>query len=367
MSVYKKARSPYYHFDFVWKGRRFHGSTGCKSRREALAFEARLRQEVVLPTQSRDPITLDQAAGLYAEHAEQLPSWKDAERVIKALLKGLGAGKLLSEVSQRDLQAYLAKRRNGRANASVNRELDLVRAIWLKAHKARFEVGEMPDWKVLRLKVPRLDPRELGQDEEARLMPALRADGTGAACDYALKSGWRQAEVIGLRWSDCDFAARQAKTRIKGGDVVKRPLTPTLIAIIANQPKVGPFVFTYVCRKNHCARRRADGSRTVRRVGERYPLTVTVLRQAMKAAKKAAGVEGFRFHDFRHTRGTRIVRATGSLAAAQAALAHRSIATTLRYAHVLDEDVRNALDASDTPAVESRTIPEPEAGEGANA
>jgi hypothetical protein len=43
----------------------------------------------------------------------------------------------------------------------------------------------------------------------------------------------------------------------------------------------------------------------------------------MKAAKAEAKIEDFRFHDFRHTRGTRIVRATGSLAAAKAALAHR--------------------------------------------
>jgi integrase len=73
----------------------------------------------------------------------------------------------------------------------------------------------------------------------------------------------------------------------------------------------------------------------------------------MADAKAEAKIEGFRFHDFRHTRGTRIVRATGSLAAAKAALAHKSINTTLRYAHVLDEDVRNALDAS-----ESRNTPE---------
>jgi integrase len=144
----------------------------------------------------------------------------------------------------------------------------------------------------------------------------------------------------------------QATTRIKGGDIVRRPLTPTLIAIIANQPKVGPFVFTYVCQK----------SRGNRRVGERYPLTPTALRGPWKAAKAAAGVTGLRLHDLRHTRGTRIVRATGSLAAAKEALKHKNIKTTLRYAHVLDEDVRRALDAS-----ESRTIPEARQFEGEKA
>jgi integrase len=336
MSVYKPKGSPYFHFDFVWKGRRFHGSTGCRGRREALAYEGRQRNEAVNPKVEKPPITLDEACGLYEEHADKLPSWPTTVYMLKALIKGLGGNRLMAEISQRELQSHFAKRRNGRSNATINREIDTTRATWRRAMKARFDIGEMPDWNALKLKVPEKDPRELRQDEEVGLFAALRAD-VADACDFALKSGWRRNEVIKLRWSDCDFAARQAITRIKGGDEIKRPLTPTLVALIANQPKVGPFVFTYVCRK----------TRLKRRAGERYPLSATVLRDAMKAAKEAAQIENFRFHDFRHTRGTRIVRATGSLAAAKAALAHKSIKTTLRYAHVLDEDVRNALDASE--------------------
>jgi hypothetical protein len=82
-------------------------------------------------------------------------------------------------------------------------------------------------------------------------------------------------------------------------------------------------------------------------------MTETVLRKPWAAALKAAAIEGFRFHDLRHTRGTRILRATGNLKAAQRALAHKSIKTMLRYAHATDEDVRRALDAS-----ESRPIPD---------
>ena len=342
MSVYKPKSSPYFHFDFVWKGRRVHGSTGCKSKRDAVAYENRERQKLVLPAQTREPITVDEACGLYAEHAETLPSWPTVRYMLAAMVKGLGAGRLLSEVTQRDLQVYFAKRRHERSNASVNREIENCRAVWRRAQKTRYDVGEMPDWLDLMLDVPEQPPRELTLEEEPALFAELRSDLIDV-CDFALKSGWRKAEVMGLRWSDCDFRAMQAVTRIKGGAVVRRPLTPTLVAIIANQPKVGPFVFTYVCQK----------SRGRRRAGERYPMTPTALRAPWAAAKLQAGVEGLRFHDLRHTRGTRIVRATGSLAAAKEALKHRNIRTTLRYAHVLDSDVRHALDAS-----ESRTIPE---------
>lgn len=353
MSVYKPKNSPYFHFDFVWKGRRFHGSTGARTKREALRHEERERAKARNGGTARPPITLDEACGLYQDKVEELPSWPDARRTIEALIAGLGGDRLLAEIAQRELLAFVAKRRAGRVNASVNREIEVWRAVWRWAAKARFDVGEMPDWGTLLLKVPAKAPRELSGAEEQALFGELRAD-LFDFCAFALKTGWRKSEVLGLRWADLDLGARTAATRIKGGDVVRRPLTQDMLVIIANQPRVGPFVFTYVAARTKPAFTDKLGRRhPARRKGERYPMTETVIRRPWAAALAAAGVDGFRFHDLRHTRGTRILRATGNLKAAQRALAHKSIKTTLRYAHATDEDVRQALDAS-----ESRTIPE---------
>lgn len=200
----------------------------------------------------------------------------------------------------------------------------------------RYDIGEMPEWRAFKLKANRIAPRELSFDEEGRLFVHLRADVRDAV-DFLLKSGWRRDEVLKLRWSDCRLEQRQATTKIKGGDVVARALSNSLVEVIGRQPKVGPFVFTYECQR----------SRGARRKGQRYPLTATSLRGPFAEALELANIAAFRLHDLRHTRGTRIVRSTGSLAAAKEALKHRSISTTLRYAHVLDEDVRNALEASD--------------------
>jgi len=342
VSVYRPKGKPHYHYDFQFRGRRYHGSTGCASKRAAEAFERRERQRAALPDEQRPPITVDEAAGLYQDHAELLPSWPTIRYMLRALVAGLGPNRLLSEVTQRELQIYFARRRDSRSNASVNREVENARSMWRHAKESRYDIGEMPTWKQLLLKVPAKPPRELELAEERKLFLAMRAD-VADAVEFLLKSGWRRSEVLNLRWSDVSIPRKSAITRIKGGDIVSRPPTTALVEIIARQPQCEdeegkPFVFTYVCQK----------SRGKRRKGKRCPLTPTALRKPFAAAKEAAEIENFRIHDLRHTRGTRIVRATGSLAAAKEALKHKRIETTLRYAHVLDDDVRNALDASES-------------------
>lgn len=356
MSVYKPKKSPFWHYDFQWQGRRLHGSTGARSKREALRHEERVRAKVRNGGTEALPVTLDEAAGLYEDKVGAKPSWSNAARVIKTLLVRFGPAALLSEITHRDLLAFVAERRADRSDSSVNREVNVWRAMWRHAADAEYDVGRMPKWGKLELKVAEKAPRELAHDEEEALFPALR-DDLRDFCDFALKGGWRVSEVIGLRWSDVDFRARTAGTRIKGGDVVRRPLTPDMLVLIANQPRVGPFVFTYVAVRTKAGFVDKRGrAQPARKAGERYPITKQVIRKPWAAALAEAGVEGFRFHDLRHTRGTRILRATGNLKAAQRALAHRSIKTTLRYAHATDDDVRSALEDS-----ESRNTPEPSA------
>lgn len=348
MSTYKPKRSPFYHYDFTFKGVRHYGSTGCETKRKADEYERRKRQEAALPDVRRPPIDLDTAAGLYQDHVEGKPSWtRTGKYMVRELLAGLGRKQLLSAITQHQLAVYFAKRRYGRSNATVNREINVARALWNRAQAERFDVGEMPDWRKLTLPIAKSPPRELSAEiEQEPLMAAVAVDAYDCVT-FALESGWRRAEVIGLRWQDLDLSHATARTKVKGGDTEVRPLNASLVALIANQPKVGPFVFTYVCRK----------SRAKRRAGQRYPMTATVLRQRFDEARKAADLNGFRFHDLRHTAATRILRATQNLAVTKEALKHKNISTTLRYAHVLNDDVRAALDAA-LGAGKSRTMPE---------
>jgi integrase len=86
----------------------------------------------------------------------------------------------------------------------------------------------------------------------------------------------------------------------------------------------------------------------------RYPITYSGLKTYHRRRKKRAQVEDFRFHDYRHDLGTKMLRETGNLKAVQKALNHSNIKTTMRYAHVLDGDLRAAHDRVATSKSRSR-------------
>jgi integrase len=83
---------------------------------------------------------------------------------------------------------------------------------------------------------------------------------------------------------------------------------------------------------------------TARVKGERRPLTYNGVKTEWRRLRAKSGVAGFRFHDFRHDLGTKVLRVTGNLKLVQRLLNHADLKTTTRYAHVLDADVADALE-----------------------
>jgi integrase len=355
MATYKPKRSSIFLYDFVLKGVRYHGSTGCKTKRDADAYEARKRAAVALDERNRKKplITLDAAAANYEDHLRANGKWSATQDyLIASIVEGIGGDRYLSDITEQELRDHFAKRAGKVSAASVNREIEVARPIW-RRHRRTHDIGDMPEWGEMFYAVPTQDPRELYHDQEDKLFAALRSDLRDFA-RFALLSGWRLKEVRMLRWSDLALAQRIARVKVKGGDTLNRVLTDEMLVLIANQVKAGPFVFTYVCQKSRKEFVDRKGRKNPARLaGERYSFTQSGWRKPWAAALEAAGIDELRFHDLRHTRGTRILRNTGNLAVAQKALAHRSIKTTLRYAHASDDDVRRGLDAS-----ESRTIPD---------
>ena len=343
MSVYKPKKSKVYHYDYVWQGQRHHGSTGCAAKRDAERFEGNHRRKVALGEQAKPTITLEDACNTWQEMVgDHRKNRATSLYQLGYLIAGIGATRPLHDLNFKEIQDYTAKRRAMVSETSVNREIELLRAVVRWTKPRGYEVPEI-EWGKLMFREPQERVRELSADEQERLFDALH-DNLKPLVEFALLSGKRRSEITTLRWSDVDLVGKRATVTIKGGDRHKFPLSPRMLEIIKAQPKVCAQVFTYVCQRN--APERKD--RPARVAGERYPFSKQGWMRQWWAALKLAGIEDYRFHDNRHTAATRNLRATGNLKAVSKLLGHTNVTTTAKYAHALEDDVRAMLMATET-------------------
>lgn len=349
-------RSPYYQYDFQIRGKRFHGSTRCASKRKAQQFIDNLAARINSGEEIKPEITLDQACLSYwNDKGQHLGSSGAIDGQLAKLITLLGGNRPLSALGQKEWRAFVAKRRGETARnkkqpvapATVNREIELARRVW--RHVARDYAVSDVEWGALKLKEPQGRVRELKASEEQRLFDSL-PDDLKPIVEFAILTGQRKSAVVGLRWDKIDWREGEATITNKGGGEHTFPLSPAAVELLLEQPMLDdcPFVFTYVCERP--APKRKD--RPARKKGVRYAFSKGGWVRKWYRALEAAGVGDFRFHDLRHTTATRILRSSGNIKAAGTLLGHTDIRTTQRYAHVLREDLRDIL-----VATESRNSP----------
>lgn len=346
MSVYRNGKSPYYQYDFQLNGVRFHGSTKSKSKRDAEKFEALKREEARehLKTVSRSPrapMTINIAFDRF--WVEVGSSYRGSAGAtffssLAWLLNHFGKNALLKEIGKREISEAIGKRRGeGVKNATVNRTVtEPLRRVMNRARKHWEEPVKEVDWRDFLLPEPKERIRELRADEEIRVFEVMRPD-YHPVIEFALLSGFRLFECVGLRWKDINWGALEITIRGKGDKVEVIPMTVEMRDLLWSlQGHHEEKVFTYVA------------SRTVRRKklikGVRYPVTYEGLKTAWRRHVSKAKVEDFRFHDLRHTTGTRLLRATGNLKLTQKLLRHEDIQTTTKYAHANNDDLRAAME-----------------------
>jgi integrase len=353
VSVYRSKKSaPYYWFDFQLNGRRFYGSTECKTRREAEKFEAleRDRAKVLNKAMKRSKTSLlidDVASRLWNDEAQYDAAPDATSKNIARLVEYFGKAKPLTDIDHNEVKKLVAWRRGHRikgrekapliSNATVNRSATKVLQrifTFAKAGGAQFE--REPDWTDLLLPEPVERVRELHDDEAVALADATR-DDYEPFFDFVRASGLRQAECVTLKWPEVNFGTRQIVRLGKGGRRVVFPITDTIWEILFPLQGQHPeYVFTYVA---------VYGNKRLGRVrGQRYRLTINGAKSAWQRMRAKSGVKDFRFHDYRHDFGTKLLRDSGNLKLVQKAMNHRDIKSTLRYAHVLDEDVAAAVE-----------------------
>lgn len=154
-------------------------------------------------------------------------------------------------------------------------------------------------------------------------------------------TGLRRGELIALRWRDVDFTgsvlrvcasfAGGALTAPKSGKVRSVPLAPEVAQALAKLSR----------------RELLTGDDDLVFPGELSDfLDRSALRRRYTAALKRAGLRQLRFHDLRHTFGTRMI-AKADIRRVQEWMGHADIQTTMRYLHYAprEEDAQLVAEA----------------------
>lgn len=359
MSVYKPKKSPYFQYDFECGGVRHSGSTGVTSRREAEGIERKLKAEAkaALKTEKAagGPLTLGVACNRYFEevgkhHAQAETTVTNLGR----LTEFFGHHKPLSAITDDEVARLVSWRRGQKARgrekgagikpSTVNRSVieplqklfNTARLTW------KLPFPNEPTWKRHLLDEPQERVREVRAGEEAVIEDVVRADYL-PLIEFARLSGLRLQNCL-LRKDQVDLLNNSLHVTGKGGRLIDKGLTREMREILMSEmANETDFVFTYVARRT--LRR---GKPDERIAGRRYPITVSGLHTLWRRAKGRKGGKALpadlRIHDLRHDFATKLLRKTRNLKLVSKALNHTKIETTMRYAHVLDEEVMTGME-----------------------
>lgn len=279
-------------------------------------------------------------------------SWKIDTSRIKPILKLFG-NKRLRDVSAFDgeklkitllNEPIVYKNKKGdttrtkkRSVATVNRVFLLFSAV-LRLAVLKKEIQTNPLREVNTLDGEKHRTRYMFREEEARLMLVLAdscREHLRLMMILTINTGLREMELFTLRPEHVDLNLNIIHVKdTKTGEDREVPINDTARRLLEGQlSKVSNTGHRYLF--------------TNPKTGKHY----TTVKTAWATACRLAGITNLRWHDIRHTFGTRAIENGASLPDLQKVMGHRRIETTMQYVHATDRGRRRVVEAAGHIAV----------------
>ena len=170
--------------------------------------------------------------------------------------------------------------------------------------------------------------RYLTKEEEEKLLSVM-PDFFKPLFTTALHTGLRKGNLINLKWEQIDFNLGIIKIpENKGNKNIMIKMTKTLEQTLWELKKRNTNDYVFI--NGYTGDKFYDFGRIWNRI------------------KRKAGVDNLRFHDLRHTVGTRLAEAGIPINTIKELLAHSDIRTTMRYVHNVSADMEKAMNILDS-------------------
>ena len=331
-----------WHYDFHVNCRRYRGSTETSDKHRARDIEARERARILEGRHGirRQPdITFSEFAKVYLrDHAEVHKRSVGHDREIIARFNRVFGAMALHEITRHRIEQYKRERLSAKWSAhkqkrapkplkpaKVNRELDTLKSILSKA----VEWGKLidsPARLVKRLPVENRRTRILTLDEQRRLLKACHPKLRGIVT-FALITTARIGEILTLRWDQCDDGF-VTFLRTKNAKLRRIPISGVLAEVLAEQPRLTPWVFSNP------------------RTRKPYTTVAASFRRALERAKITTG--DVTPHTLRHTAISRMIDAGIDDYTVMAISGHSSARMLVRYTHPTETRKIDALESFST-------------------
>ena len=314
-------------------------TTGTSDRKKAQEYHDRLKAELWdLARLKRKPRrTWDEAALRWLQEKAHKKSYRDDVSRIRWFTRHL-RGKALDQVSRDMIDRIVSRQLARRSDRTKDLYVALVRAIFRKAMREWEWLDQIPSFRTYS-RGGKVRVRYLTQDQAAALLERLPAHQREVVL-FALATGLRQGNILGLTWDQVDFDRRIVTIGhgdTKNGEALGVPLSEVATSVLERQRgRHRRWVFTY--RGN--------------------PLRSANTR-AWRAALKACGIKDFRWHDLRHTWATWLRQNEVPTWVLQELGGWKSETMVRRYAHMSVKHLRPYADQLTIPVtVENGGKPE---------
>lgn len=242
----------------------------------------------------------------------------------------------VAEITRDDVRAFSAAlERKGLAPKSRANALGVLHSLIEYAIDEGWATGENPVKRVAKPSLAATDPdiHFLDAEEVEALLRAVPDDRLGRVERVmyvtAAMTGMRQGELLGLRWRDVDWTAQRIRVRrafVRGEfGTPKSKRSSRSVPLASRVAGELELLFQDSAYKG-------DDDLVFAHPATGNPIDRSKLLKRFKAALRRADVRAVRFHDLRHTFGTRMAAQGVPMRVLQELMGHRDFKTTLIYA-----------------------------------
>ena len=247
---------------------------------------------------------------------------------------------IVTKITPKQISEYKVKRReDGVSPRTINYELSLISHAFNIAMREWGWVEKNPVSMVRKERINNFIERWLTFDEEKKLLFAS-PKWLQEIIVFAINTGFRQSEILNLKWSQVDLKRRTIIIlEQKNRSVDTLPINETALNVLLE--------------KNKSRNNKTDlvfPNENNKRIGTSH------LIKTFHKAIKTSGIPKLRFHDLRHTFASRLVQNGADLFSVQKLGRWKNLPMVMRYAHHQPESLRPAIELMDKHKSEVITI-----------